>query len=109
MKLIEEYEIAALETAKYSEDLRLIYPTLGLNGEAGEVAEKVKKLYRDHGGVLTDDYKAEIVKEIGDVLWYCVATCRDIGVSLEDCMAMNISKLKSRNDRGKISGSGDNR
>lgn len=103
------YQQAALRTAIYPEDKRIVYPALGLNGEAGEVAEKVKKVYRDSNGVYTDEKREEIAKELGDVLWYVAVCARDIGYSLEEVGQMNISKLASRMERGKISGDGDNR
>ena len=66
---LDEYQKMALETAIYP--LPIIYPTLGLTGEAGEVSDKVKKVLRDNGGVFDNNKKREIAKEIGDVLWYC--------------------------------------
>lgn len=87
----------------------LAYYALGLCDEAGEVAGKVKKLYRDHNGVLTEEYKKEIEKELGDVVWYLSQMCTKLGVSFEEVAEMNLEKLKSRMDRGKLTGSGDNR
>lgn len=108
MKL-NEYQEAAIETAIYGEGQKIIYPTLGLAGEAGEVADKVKKVLRDYDGVFTDDIKLSVVKEIGDVLWYIAALSRDLGYTLEDIAKMNIEKLESRKERNVISGSGDER
>lgn len=105
---LDEYQQAALETAVYPEEYRIIYPALGMTGEAGEVADKVKKVIRDYGS-FTDERKREIVKEIGDVLWYCATLANDLGYTLEEVGIMNIEKLKSRKERGVISGSGDNR
>lgn len=105
---LDEYQQAALETAVYPEEYRIIYPALGMTGEAGEVADKVKKVIRDYGS-FTDERKHEIVKEIGDVLWYCATLANDLGYTLEEVGIMNIEKLKSRKERGVISGSGDNR
>ena len=68
---LNEYQQHALETAIYPENRRIIYPTLGLTGEAGEVADKVKKVIRDAHEEFTDEKRLEIVKETGDVLWYC--------------------------------------
>lgn len=90
-------------------DSNLAYYALGLCDEAGEVAGKVKKLYRDHNGVLTEEYKKEIEKELGDVVWYLSQMCTKLGVSFEEVAQMNLDKLKSRMDRGKLTGSGDNR
>lgn len=104
---LNEYQKMALETAIYP--LPIIYPTLGLTGEAGEVSDKVKKVLRDNGGVFDDDKKREIAKEIGDVLWYCATLSHDIGYTLSDIAQMNYEKLHSRQVRGKLHGSGDNR
>jgi len=106
---IKEYSDKAIATAIYGEGSSIIYPTLGLNGEAGEVAEKIKKTLRDKNGVFDDEIRYDIALEIGDVLWYCNALARDIGYSLEEIMSMNIIKLESRRDRNKIHGDGDNR
>lgn len=106
---INEYQKAALTTAVYPEDKRIIYPALGMCGEAGEVADKVKKVIRDNNQHYTDDKKLEIAKEVGDVLWYCATMAHDIGFTLEKVAQMNIDKLASRKQRGKLSGSGDNR
>jgi NTP pyrophosphatase (non-canonical NTP hydrolase) len=106
---INEYQKAALTTAVYPEDKRIIYPALGMCGEAGEVADKVKKVIRDNNQNFTNDRKREIAKEIGDVLWYCATLSHDLGFSLEEVAQMNIDKLASRQRRGKLSGSGDNR
>lgn len=108
MKLTE-YQILALGTAVYPEQYNIIYPALGMAGEAGEVADKVKKVIRDNNSQFTEEKKREIAKEIGDVLWYCAVLAHDIGFSLEEVGRMNIDKLKSRQKRGKLSGSGDNR
>lgn len=106
---INEYQKKAISTAVYGEGNSITYPTLGLTGEAGEVADKVKKVLRDNNGEFSDEKKLEIAKEIGDVLWYCAALARDLGYDLETIAEMNIDKLFSRRDRGVISGSGDNR
>lgn len=105
---LNEYQQAVLETAVYPEEYRIIYPALGIAGEAGEVADKVKKVIRDYGS-FTDERKREIMKEIGDVLWSCAVLANDLGYSLEEVGIMNIEKLKSRKERGVIGGSGDNR
>jgi len=106
----KEYEKQAIETAKYPNvGKNFVYPTLGLVGESGEVAEKVKKLLRDHDGVVSEEQKEEIKKEMGDVLWYLAALAREFGFTLEDLAKKNIEKLLSRKERGVIHGSGDNR
>lgn len=106
---LNEYQQAALATAQYGEGSRIIYPTLGLTGESGEVADKVKKVLRDNGGIFTDEKKLEIFIESMDCLWYIAALANDLGYTLEEGAKMNIEKLQSRKERGVISGSGDNR
>jgi len=86
-----------------------VYPTLGLSGETGEIAEKVKKIIRDDQGVITDEKRDQIAKEAGDVLWYLSQLATEIDYSLEDIAQMNLDKLASRAARGVLSGSGDNR
>ena len=109
MKL-NEYQKKASEFAIYpAKGENFSYPTLGLVGEAGEVAEKVKKIIRDQDGKLTEDNKIEIIKELGDVLWYIAIMADEMGVNLEEVAVMNIDKLESRKNRGKLGGSGDNR
>jgi NTP pyrophosphatase (non-canonical NTP hydrolase) len=96
-KLVEDLIIT-------SGDFRLVENTLGLCGESGEVAEKIKKYFRD------EDYsKEDIVKELGDVLFYVTALTNHIGSDLETVMRSNIKKLQDRKKRNKIQGSGDNR
>lgn len=106
---LDEYQRHALETAIYPDNQRIVYPTLGLTGEAGEVADKVKKVIRDDGQQFTDERKREIAKEIGDVLWYCATLSHDLGFSLEEVARMNVEKLRSRQERHLLHGSGDNR
>lgn len=99
------FQEKAMKTAFYPDrGNNLVYPVLGLNGETGEVAEKVKKFIRD--GVL--DEKA-ILKEIGDVLWYCAATCSELGYTINDAARLVIEKLESRQERGVLGGDGDDR
>lgn len=106
----EQYQKVALASAIYpNQGSNFVYPVLGLVGEAGEVAEKVKKILRDKGGVLDEASRAEIAKELGDVLWYIAAMSAELGVPLEKIVAGNIAKLTSRKERGVLSGSGDNR
>ena len=88
------------------------YLTLGLCGESGEVAEKMKKIIRDHRDSDMDalyNKREEIKKELGDVLWYISSLSSELGIDLNEVAEKNIEKLKSRKDRGKIGGSGDNR
>jgi NTP pyrophosphatase (non-canonical NTP hydrolase) len=106
----EEYQKKSRETAMYPEvGNNFIYPTLGLAGESGEVAEKIKKVLRDDSGVVSPEKKEELKKELGDVLWYLAQISTEIGLSLEEVATFNIEKLQSRKQRNMISGSGDNR
>lgn len=104
-----EQVIDAMPEEKVRECLKLAYVSLGLAGEAGEVAEKVKKLIRDHKGILTPEYAAEINKEQGDVTWYGANISRLLGTMFSDVPAINIAKLAMRAARNAIHGSGDNR
>ena len=106
---LNEYQVEAASTAKYPEGMKILYPVLGLCGETGEVAEKVKKVFRDKNGEFSLETKEEIKKELGDVLWYLSATARDLGCTLEEVAEMNLAKLRSRQERGVIHGNGDNR
>ena len=106
---LDEYQQAALKTALYPQQLAIIYPTLGLNGEAGEVADKVKKTIRDFGGEFSDERRLAIARELGDVMWYAATLARDLGFSLSEVAEMNLAKLRSRVERGKLHGEGDNR
>lgn len=106
---LEEYQINAQKTALYPEAYRLLYPTLGLVGEAGELANKVKKVLRDHEGHLTPEVREALVLELGDVLWYVAQVATDLGVSLEEVAQRNLAKLQSRMVRGQLGGSGDKR
>ncbi len=106
----EEYQKESRKTALYpNKGNNFIYPVLGLCGESGEIAEKIKKVIRDEGGVASDLKKEEIKKELGDVLWYISQIATELGLSLDAVAKANIEKLQSRLERNKISGSGDNR
>ncbi|GAA5334688.1 MULTISPECIES: nucleoside triphosphate pyrophosphohydrolase family protein [Thermus] len=105
----DAYQEEAKKTALYPEAYRLLYPTLGLAGEAGELANKVKKVLRDHGGRLTPEIREALLQELGDVLWYVAQVATDLEVRLEAVAQANLEKLRSRKARGKLSGSGDNR
>ena len=106
---LNDYQKDALSTAIYPETSRIIYPALGLAGEAGEVCEKVKKVLRDNGGEFSEEKKAETAKEVGDVLWYVANIAHDLGYTLGDIARMNRDKLFSRKERNVLHGSGDNR
>lgn len=106
----EEYQKESRKTAMYpNKDNNFIYPVLGLCGESGEIAEKIKKVIRDEGGVVSESKKEEIKKELGDVLWYISQIATELGLSLDGVAKLNIEKLQSRMARNKISGSRDNR
>ena len=105
-----EYQKLARSTAVYPEEHKVVYPALGLCGEAGEVAEKIKKTIRgDTALTPLDKVTGSIADELGDVLWYSSALADDLGVTLEEVAQANVDKLQSRKNRGKIGGSGDNR
>ncbi len=110
---LDEYQARARSTAIYPEEARVLYPTLKLAGEAGEVAEKLGKLMRDEGlapgSRLGDGQRDALAKELGDVLWYVANLAADLGLSLEDVGRTNLEKLASRRDRGVLHGSGDDR
>ena len=104
------YQKNARETAQYPNlGENYIYPTLGLVGEAGEVAEKIKKVIRDKKGLFDNESKSAIKKELGDVLWYLSNLCTEFNFNFEDVALQNLEKLKVRASKGKISGSGDDR
>ena len=104
------YQKRARETAQYPNlGSNNIYPTLGLVGEAGEVAEKVKKVLRDKKGIFDQDSKNAIKKELGDVLWYISNLCTELNFTLDEVAAQNLEKLRLRAAKGMISGSGDDR
>lgn len=108
--LLEEYEEQMSTSKDYPVDkLPITYPALGLNGEAGEVAEKVKKCWRDNGGVFTEDIKKAILKELADVLWYIWATADDMGYTLEDVILTSMKKVKERQETNTVHGNGDDR
>lgn len=96
----DEYQNEASATALYPRRMsNLEYPTLGLAGEAGEVANVVKKIQRDHAGVLTDEVRTKLKDELGDVLWYISACADELGLTLDDVAAYNVNKLAKRHGR----------
>ena len=105
---VKEYE-NVMSTSKVYDVLPIIYPVLGMNGEAGEAAEKVKKCLRDNNGVFGGQIKVDIMRELADVLWYIWATADDMGYTLEDVMKIGIEKVEKRQKTNTIHGSGDNR
>lgn len=105
-----EYQKNSRRTALYPNvNNNYIYPTLGLSGEAGEVAEKIKKIIRDKDGSVGKEDREELEKELGDVLWYISQIATELKINLEDIAANNLEKLLSRLERNKIGGNGDNR
>ena len=123
---VKEYQTIIEKTAVFPNDIGLAYCALGLVGEAGEVAEKIKKLYRDESlppmlnpdlpeGFqnrtisITKDHENAIKKELGDVLWYLTATANQFSLSLEEIMEANYNKLIKRRQTNTLHGSGDDR
>jgi len=119
----KEYQKKAVTTALYIKSweenypylpnevkkvIALSYVTLGL-GEVGEIQNKMKKIIRDTTGQISEDFKKDISKEIGDVLWYCANICEELNLNLQKVAEENLEKLFSRKKRGVIQGSGDNR
>lgn len=109
MTSFEEYGEFVRGMKIYPEEYKVIYPALGLVGEAGEIAEKIKKVLRDNDGEWTDTTKAAILDELGDPLWYIAALADDLGFTLQDVIDNNVTKLTSRKLRGVLRGSGDSR
>jgi NTP pyrophosphatase (non-canonical NTP hydrolase) len=107
---LNQYQNSALKTAIYPhQGQNFSYPALGLMGEAGEVADKLKKVIRDNDGVLTDPVRDAVAKELGDVLWYLSVLANELDYDLNTIAEDNLLKLLSRQERGVLSGSGDNR
>jgi NTP pyrophosphatase (non-canonical NTP hydrolase) len=106
---LSEYQRQSRRTAEYPREAWLAYPALGLAGEAGEVAEHAKKAIRDDGGKVTDERKAKLAKELGDVLWYVAQLASELDLDLNEIAQGNLDKLFSRQQRGVLSGSGDDR
>lgn len=107
-----EYEQLAARTASWSgkqKEHLLAYLALGVAGEAGEVAEKIKKILRNDEGVVSPEKRDAIKQEVGDVLWYLAMLSRELGFPFEEAAKANIQKLADRAARGVIKSSGDNR
>ena len=93
----EDYQSAASKTALYPRRLEnLEYPTLGLAGEAGEVANIGIQIQRDHGGEINDEIRARLKDELGDVLWYISACADELGLTLGEIAEYNVGKLAKR-------------
>ena len=99
---MNDYQSMAAKTAIYSSAHQILYPALGLAGEAGEVANKVKKMIRDN-----NFDRDGVAAELGDVLWYVAALARDLNVDLQQLAMQNLEKLYGRKERGTLGGSGD--
>jgi len=106
----KDYQQKSRKTAGYpSIGHRIIYPTLGLVNEAGEVAGKIKKVFRDKGGEISEETREALKAELGDVLWYLAQICTEMELSLDEVAEANIKKLYDRLERGVIRGDGDHR
>ena len=106
---LDMYQQVAKTTAIYPREQAIIYPTLGLTGEAGEVANKVKKIIRDGSNKNDEGLVQDLSAEIGDCLWYIAVLADDIGIKLSDIASSNLIKLENRKKKGTIHGSGDKR
>ena len=105
-----DYQTKSRKTAGYPAiGHPVVYPTLGLVNEAGEVAGKLKKVFRDKDGQINEETKSALKAELGDVLWYLAQVATELDLTLDEIAAYNIEKLYSRLERGKIRGDGDNR
>ena len=107
--LLNSYQALATSTAVYGAGNKINYPVLGLVGEAGEIANKYKKVLRDDAGLLVEEKREALIDELGDVLWYCANLAADLDTSLADVATRNIDKLLDRQKRGTLQGSGDKR
>ncbi|HJP96694.1 MAG TPA: nucleoside triphosphate pyrophosphohydrolase family protein [Candidatus Saccharimonadales bacterium] len=111
MASFNDYQQQALTTAVHHDNPQMdksIF-AMGIAGEAGEVIEKWKKIVAYRDGVVTDEDKQELSKELGDVLWYIAVFAHELGVDLDDIVDQNLAKLASRKERNVIKGQGDNR
>ena len=106
---LSDYQRKSRRTAEYPREAWLAYPALGLAGEAGEVAEHAKKAIRDDGGQISEQRRASMSKELGDVLWYVSQLASELGLDLNEIAEQNLEKLLSRQRRGVLSGDGDDR
>lgn len=108
MSHLDDYQNASRSTWNLIHtDHPIVYPTLGLANEAGEVAGKIKKIFRDKAGVIGDSDRDALKQELGDVLWYLTQICTELDLTLEEVAAANIEKLASRKARGTLRGDGD--
>ena len=105
----KEYQEETKATASYPKDIAVLFCTVALAGETGEVCEKIKKVFRDHNGVFTWEKKLAIAKELGDALWYMSQLAAELDLDLEGVASDNLKKLRDRILKDKLSGSGDDR
>jgi NTP pyrophosphatase (non-canonical NTP hydrolase) len=106
----KDYQSKSRKTAAYTPiGHPVIYPTLGLVNEAGEVAGKIKKVFRDKNGEISEETREALKAELGDVLWYIAQVATELNLSLDEIAEYNIAKLYDRLERGQIQGDGDNR
>jgi NTP pyrophosphatase (non-canonical NTP hydrolase) len=106
---LSDYQRLSRRTAQYPREAWLSYPALGLVGEAGEVAEHIKRVIRDDAGRVSAPRRAALAKELGDVLWYLAGLASELGLDLDEIADSNLEKLRSRQRRGALTGSGDER
>lgn len=107
---LDEYEELINATAIYPAEKGIEYVTLGLVGEAGEIANKIKKVIRDSNGVISNELRSALIDEAGDVQWYLIAlVCKELNCTFEEMLRRNMDKLYARKAKGTIQGSGDNR
>lgn len=105
-----EYQQKSRQTAVYPViGQGFVYPALGLAGESGEVVEKIKKIFRDQQGTVGDEQRQAVAKELGDVLWYLAQLATELDLDLNQVAQDNLDKLFSRQQRGQLHGSGDER
>lgn len=103
------YDKLVTESSIYPPDMSIIYPAIGMSGEVGEVANKVKKVIRDKNGVFGENERCAIASEISDVLWYLTATAHDLGYTLEDIVQLSYNKIQHRMSNNTLHGDGDDR
>lgn len=106
-----QYQKESRQTLRYrgSKMEMLSYMALGITGEAGEMANKIKKILRDHEGKLSPKLRQELKSELGDILWYISQLATELGAGLDEIADENLKKVFSRQSRNKINGNGDNR
>ncbi len=110
MEKFNDYQALTTQMAMVADDKqRLLIYIMGLAGETGEVSEKFKKLFRDQQGEMSDNFKQEVAKELGDVLWYVSSIAHELGLPLEEVAKANVEKIQSRRARNTQHGNGDNR